>query len=61
MGNYRIAFWPVAILQIFTEVLGINYLISNVIGIAGATVWNFTVNTFWTWRAKPRSEPALES
>lgn len=50
-----------AILLTFTEVLGISYLISNLIGIAGATAWNFTINTLWTWRAKPRSEPALGS
>lgn len=49
-----------ALLLTFTEVLGISYLISNLIGIAGATAWNFTINTLWTWRAKPRSEPALE-
>ena len=47
-----------AILWTFTEVVGISYLVSNLIGIAGATVWNFTINTLWTWRANPHSEPA---
>jgi len=47
------------ILWTFTEVLGISYLISNLIGIAGATVWNFSINTLWTWKAKPHSEPAV--
>ena len=46
----------IAILWTFTEVVGINYLISNLIGIAGATLWNFTINTLWTWRVKPYSE-----
>ncbi len=48
----------VAILWTFTEFVGVSYLVSNLIGIAGATMWNFTVNTLWTWRAKPKSETA---
>jgi dolichol-phosphate mannosyltransferase len=51
----------VAILWTFTEVVGISYLISNLIGIAGATLWNFIINTLWTWRVKPKSEPVLGS
>jgi len=47
----------IAILWTVTEVVGISYLISNLIGIAGATLWNYTINTLWTWRAKPSSEP----
>jgi dolichol-phosphate mannosyltransferase len=46
------------LLWTFTEVVGISYLISNLIGIAGATLWNFIINTLWTWRTEPRSEPA---
>ena len=46
----------IAILWTVTEVVGISYLISNLIGIAGATLWNYTINTLWTWRAKPSSE-----
>jgi len=48
----------VAILWAFTEFVGVSYLVSNLIGIAGATMWNFTVNTLWTWRAKPHGKPA---
>ena len=51
----------IAILWTVTEVVGISYLISNLIGIAGATLWNFTINTLWTWRAKPYSEPVSGS
>ena len=51
----------IAILWTFTEVVGISYLIANLIGIAGATLWNFTINTLWTWRAKPYSEPVSGS
>ena len=39
----------------------VSYLISNLIGIAGATLWNHTINTLWTWRAKPSSEPVSGS
>jgi dolichol-phosphate mannosyltransferase len=48
-----------AILWFFTEVVGLFYLISAIFAIAGAMLWNFTVNTLWTWRAKPKSEAAL--
>jgi len=51
----------IAILWTVTEVVGISYLIANLIGIAGATLWNFTINTLWTWRAKPYSEPVSGS
>jgi len=33
-----------------TEFLGIYYLLSNLCGIAVAMLWNFIVNTSWTWR-----------
>jgi len=40
-----------------TEVLGIYYLISNLIGIAAAMLWNFIINLSWTWRRiAPSSE-----
>jgi dolichol-phosphate mannosyltransferase len=38
------------ILGLFTEVFGINYLISNLIGIAIAFIWNYLLNTWWTWK-----------
>jgi dolichol-phosphate mannosyltransferase len=47
-----------AILWFFTEVVGLFYLISAISAIAGAMLWNFTINTLWTWRAKPKSETA---
>jgi dolichol-phosphate mannosyltransferase len=46
------------ILWTFTHFLGMSYLISNLIGIAGATVWNFAINTLWTWRVISKSETA---
>jgi dolichol-phosphate mannosyltransferase len=37
-------------LWLFTEVFGVYYLVSNIFGIALATLWNYGVNTYWTWR-----------
>jgi len=39
-----------AVLWLLTETLGIYYLLSNLCGIALATVWNYLVNSLWTWR-----------
>ena len=38
------------ILWLFTEAFGIYYLLSNLCGIAAATLWNYLVNTWWTWK-----------
>jgi len=38
------------ILALFTEVFGIYYLLANLVGIAVAFLWNYLVNTWWTWR-----------
>jgi dolichol-phosphate mannosyltransferase len=38
------------VLTLFTEVLDIYYLLSNLCGIVAATLWNYLVNTSWTWR-----------
>jgi dolichol-phosphate mannosyltransferase len=38
------------VLWLFTEVFGIYYLMSNLCGIVVATLWNYLVNTWWTWR-----------
>jgi dolichol-phosphate mannosyltransferase len=38
------------ILLLLTEVFGIYYLISNAGGIVAATLWNYFINTWWTWR-----------
>jgi putative flippase GtrA len=29
--------------------LGLNYLLANLLGISLAMVWNFVVNSLWTW------------
>ena len=38
------------VLGLFTEVLGLYYLVSNLFGIAVATLWNYLANNWWTWR-----------
>jgi dolichol-phosphate mannosyltransferase len=38
------------LLLLFTNVFGVYYLISNLIGIAAATLWNYTFSKLWTWR-----------
>jgi len=38
------------VLWLLTEVFGIYYLLSNLCGIAVATLWNYLVNTWWTWQ-----------
>ena len=38
------------VLWLLTEVFGIYYLLSNLCGIVVATLWNYLVNTWWTWK-----------
>src|SRR5579884_1396435 len=34
---------------------GVPYLLSNLIGIGTAAIWNFEVNNIWTWRSSPHA------
>ena len=45
LGNYLI-------LIALTEIFGIHYLISNLIGIAVGTLANYIINDLWTFRKK---------
>lgn len=38
------------ILWSFNEILGVNYLISNMFGIFGAVLWNYKMNVRFTWK-----------
>ncbi len=40
----------IGVLWLLTEVFGIYYLLSNLCGIAVATLWNYLANTWWTWK-----------
>ncbi|MEW6141699.1 MAG: GtrA family protein [Chloroflexota bacterium] len=37
-------------LLVLTYLLGVHYLISNLVGIALALIWNYLVNLRWTWK-----------
>ena len=39
-------------LLFFTEVFGLWYILSFVIGVILATIWTFTVNLKWTFKGK---------
>jgi len=39
-----------AVLWTLTSVFGVYYLLSNLAGIAVATLWNYLVNFWWTWK-----------
>ena len=38
------------ILLLLTNVFGIYYLASNLVGIAVAALWNYILSTWWTWK-----------
>ena len=38
------------VLWLLSGVLGVNYLVSNLCGIALATLWNYLLNSWWTWK-----------
>jgi dolichol-phosphate mannosyltransferase len=38
------------ILVLFTDIFGVYYLLSNLIGIAIAFIWNYFINSIWTWK-----------
>ena len=38
-----------AILWLLTEYLGVNYVVSNLIGVVAATIWNYGMNANITW------------
>ncbi|MHB1166986.1 MAG: GtrA family protein, partial [Carboxydocellales bacterium] len=38
-----------AVLTLLYGYAHLNYLLANLLGIATATVWNFTANQRWTW------------
>lgn len=45
-----------AVLWVLTEQAGVHYLISNLIGIGAATLWNYGMNANLTWDSA-RAEP----
>jgi dolichol-phosphate mannosyltransferase len=45
----------VLILYLVTALFGLHYLLSNLFGIAAATLWNYFVNLKWTWKQNYKS------
>ena len=37
-------------LWVLTEVFGLYYLLSNLLGIVSATVWRYILSLWWTWK-----------
>lgn len=44
------------VFALFYEVFEINHLVSYLIGIVAAVLWNYGGSTMWAWRAKRQSE-----
>jgi dolichol-phosphate mannosyltransferase len=38
------------LLRLFTDIVGLHYLISNFIGIVVAFIWNYLLSIVWTWK-----------
>lgn len=62
-GQYALACWVGIVVQVLLTklfVLYVHYLIANAVAIVLASVFNFLVNNFWTFRShKPVDEIAL--
>jgi dolichol-phosphate mannosyltransferase len=62
-GQYALACWVGIALQVLLTklfVIYLHYLIANAVAIVLASVFNFVVNNFWTFRShKPVGEIAL--
>lgn len=42
----------ITILWLFTNILNIHYLISNLFGATGAAIWNYAMNIWLIWKTK---------
>jgi dolichol-phosphate mannosyltransferase len=41
----------IGVANLFAVIIGVNDLIAVLIGIAVATLWNYLLNNWWTWKA----------
>ena len=39
----------ISVLALFTQVVGLHYLISNFIAVGASFIWNYAASTFWVW------------
>ncbi len=42
----------ITVLYLFTDLAGLYYMHSEILGIIAAFLWNYFVNLAWTWRQK---------
>lgn len=42
------------VLLALVNLVGIHYLLANLVAISTAMSWNFVVNSVWTWRRAPQ-------
>jgi putative flippase GtrA len=40
----------IGVYALFFHVLGVHDIVSTLIGIAIATLWNYLLNMWWTWK-----------
>jgi dolichol-phosphate mannosyltransferase len=43
-----------SVLALVTQVFGVHYLISNIVGIAASFIWNYALSYFWVWARSRR-------
>ena len=46
-----------AVLTLLTHYAQLNLLIANVVAVGAATIWNYVVNSRWTWSVASRQSP----
>ena len=51
----------VAVLAMLTYFLDLNYLVANLLAIGAATLWNYAVNSCFTWSTVPLGSPSARS
>ena len=51
----------IAVLALLTHFLSLNYLFANLFAIGAATLWNYAVNSCFTWSTAPASSLSVGS
>jgi len=46
------ALLQLALLYLFTDIIGVWYIASSIMAIGVAMVWNYLLNNYWTFKAK---------
>jgi dolichol-phosphate mannosyltransferase len=43
----------IGVLSLLYYLVRMNYMLANLVGITAGFIWNYAINTIWTWRAEP--------